>query len=111
MVKDAEANAAADKEKSSQIEIKNKSEALCYQTKKQLEELGDACSSEDKQKIEESVSKLEDAIKAESYDTMKEISENLEKAIMEVGQKAYAATNNESTGGDDPIDTNFSEEK
>jgi molecular chaperone DnaK len=34
MVKDAEVNAAADKEKSDQIEIKNQSESLCYQTKK-----------------------------------------------------------------------------
>ena len=39
MVQDAEANAAADKEKSEQIEVKNQSEALCYQTKKQLEQL------------------------------------------------------------------------
>merc|ERR1712199_16243 len=39
MVKDAEANATADKEKSEQIETKNQAEALCYQTKKQLEEL------------------------------------------------------------------------
>merc|ERR1712146_35698 len=41
MVNEAEANATADKEKSEQIDIKNKSEALCYQTKKQLEELND----------------------------------------------------------------------
>ena len=39
MVQDAEQNAAADKEKSEQIDIKNQSEALCYQTKKQLENL------------------------------------------------------------------------
>jgi molecular chaperone DnaK len=36
MVKDAEANATADKEKSEQIEIVNQSEALCYQTKKTI---------------------------------------------------------------------------
>merc|ERR1711968_263729 len=35
MVNEAEANADADKEKSEQIEIKNQSEALCYQTRKQ----------------------------------------------------------------------------
>merc|ERR1711965_110658 len=33
MVKDAEANAAVDKEKIEQIDVKNQSEALCYQTK------------------------------------------------------------------------------
>merc|ERR1711965_357984 len=39
MVNEAEANATADKEKSAQIETKNQSEALCYQTTKQLEQL------------------------------------------------------------------------
>eukprot|EP00492_Amphilonche_elongata_P004677 TRINITY_DN5031_c0_g1_i1.p1 TRINITY_DN5031_c0_g1~~TRINITY_DN5031_c0_g1_i1.p1 ORF type:complete len:67 (+),score=37.75 TRINITY_DN5031_c0_g1_i1:217-417(+) len=40
MVNEAEANAAADKEKSEQIEVKNQADSVCYQTKKQLEELG-----------------------------------------------------------------------
>merc|ERR1712005_76097 len=60
MVKDAEANAAADKEKSEQIEIANQSEALCYQTKKQLEQLEATISAEEKQKIESLVSELEE---------------------------------------------------
>ena len=49
MVKDAETNAAADKERSEQIATKNESEALCYQTKKQLEQL-EATASADKAK-------------------------------------------------------------
>merc|ERR1712083_341016 len=40
IVNEAEANAAADKEKSSQIETKNQADSICYQTKKQIEELG-----------------------------------------------------------------------
>merc|ERR1711968_183288 len=67
MVKDAEANAASDKEKSEQIETKNQSEALCYQTKKQLEELEKTISSEEKQKIEEQITELETATKGEDY--------------------------------------------
>merc|ERR1712146_646497 len=67
MVQDAENNAAADKEKSKQIEIKNKSEALCYQTKKQLEELNDTATADEKQKIESLVSNLEDATQKEDY--------------------------------------------
>ena len=35
-----------------QIDIKNQSEALCYQTKKQLEQLEATCTPEEKQKIE-----------------------------------------------------------
>merc|ERR1712070_78456 len=37
MVKDAESNAAQDKEKLEQIEVKNQAESICYQAKKLLE--------------------------------------------------------------------------
>ena len=55
MVQDAEANATADKEKSEQIETRNQSESLCYQTKKQLEELEKTIREEEKQKIEKMI--------------------------------------------------------
>merc|ERR1712159_810613 len=58
MVKDAEANASADKEKSEQIEIKNQAEALCYQTKKQLEQLESTITADEKQKVESLISEL-----------------------------------------------------
>merc|ERR1711981_183448 len=51
MVKDAEANAAADKEKYEQIDLKNQSDALVYQTRKQVEELGDKVSSAEKDQL------------------------------------------------------------
>merc|ERR1711871_242781 len=89
MVKDAETNAAVDKEKSEQIETKNQSEALCYQTKKQLEHLESTISAEEKKKIEDLITKLEEAIKNETYASMKDLSENLKKTVMEVGEKAY----------------------
>jgi len=107
MVQDAEANATADKEKSQQIETKNKSEALCYQTKKQLEELEKTCTSEEKQKVESLISELEEAIKTENYSSMEELSDSVQKAIMEIGEKAYSAGNN----ADGDIDADFSTEK
>merc|ERR1712146_721488 len=39
MVQDAEANAAADKEKIEQIEVKNQAETISYQLQKQIEEM------------------------------------------------------------------------
>ena len=53
MVKDAEANAASDKERSEQIDLKNQSDALIYKTRKQLEELGDKVEAGEKIKLEE----------------------------------------------------------
>jgi molecular chaperone DnaK len=110
MVNDAEANATADKEKSEQIETKNQSEALCYQTKKQLEQLESTISAEEKQKVEGLILGLEEAIQKDDYPTMKEMMENLKKAIMEVGEKAYkdSSANNPE---DNVIETDFSSEK
>ena len=111
MVQDAEQNAAADKEKSEQIEIKNQSEALCYQTKKQLEQLEATCTPEEKQKIETLVSELEEAVKTDNFNSMKDLSESLKKTVMEVGEKAYSAAGNAEQANDDVIETDFSADK
>ena len=111
MVQDAEANATADKEKSEQIETRNQSESLCYQTKKQLEQLESTISAEEKQKIESMISDLEEATKTEDYTAMNEKMESLKKAVMEVGEKAYKEAGNNTNAGDDVIETDFSYEK
>ena len=112
MVEDAETNAAADKEKSEQIETKNQSEALCYQTRKQLEQLEATIGADEKQKIEGMVSELEEAVKAENYASMKELTETLKKAVMEVGEKAYSTGEGSNPPpGEDVIETDFSTEK
>lgn len=111
MVKDAEANAAADKERSEQIDTKNQSEALCYQTKKQLEQLESTITSEEKQKIESLISELEEVTKKEDYSSMKEKMEVLKKTVMEIGEKAYKQAGASNPAGDDVIETDFSSEK
>ena len=113
MVDEAEANATADKEKSENIQTVNQSESLCYQTKKQLDEIGDKMASEDKEKIESLVKSLEDAVQQENYTSMKDLTEDLNKTMMEVGQKIYS--NAESAGATpdegNTIETDFSVEK
>ena len=52
MVKDAESNASADKEKREKIDLKNQAETLVYQTEKQLGELGDKIDAAAKSKVE-----------------------------------------------------------
>jgi len=116
MVKDAEANAASDKERSEQIDLKNQSDALIYQTRKQLEELGDKVEAGEKIKLEELIAKLEEAAKSENYPTMKELNESIKTTMMEIGQKVYNQNpggTNAAPGqpGDDAIETDFSTEK
>merc|ERR1712227_862637 len=111
MVKDAEENAAADKEKTEQIEIVNQAEALCYQTKKQLEQVDSTIAPEEKQKIQTLVEELESTIKSENFDKIKDLTETLKKAVMELGEKAYSSSSNQNSSNEDVIDTDFSAEK
>merc|ERR1711934_633157 len=110
MVEEAEANAAADKEKSSQIETKNQADSICYQTKKQLEELESKIDIGEKEKVESLLTKLEGAINKEDYSGMKDTMETLKRAVMEVGKKAYQ-DGGASNPADDVIETDFSSEK
>ena len=116
MVQDAERNSAADKEKSSQIETKNQADSLCYQTKKQLDELTDKISIDERAKIESLVTDLESAVQQENFAQMESLNEELKKAMMEIGQKVYSAGQpsdnmQETATSDDVIETDFSTEK
>jgi len=125
MVKDAEANATADKEKRERIDIKNQAETLVYQTEKQLGELGDKVDANAKEKVEEMRLKLKDATEKDDYETMKNLVEELQKELYTLGasvyQQANAASqaaegnttdsNNSSEGNDDVIDAEFTESK
>merc|ERR1712078_495633 len=58
MVEEAEKNSSVDKEKREQIDLKNQSESLCYQTEKQLKDLDNTLDSSEKEKIEELIKNL-----------------------------------------------------
>jgi molecular chaperone DnaK len=128
MVKDAEANAAADKEKRERIDLKNQAETLIYQAEKQLGELGDKVGAEDKAKVETSSAKLKEAVEKDDFDTMKTELETLQQALYAAGAAVYqqaagaeaaagAAPGGNGAGGtgssssDDVIDAEFTESK
>jgi molecular chaperone DnaK len=104
MVQDAEANAAKDKERLEQIEVKNQSENLCYQLKKQLETVQDTA---DKQKLESLISDLETAIKQEDYTSMKTLMEQ----GMEILKAGMDGPDPSNPADGDAIETEFSSEK
>merc|ERR1711935_1182230 len=110
MVEEAEANAAADKEKSSKIETKNQADSICYQTKKQLEELESKIDASEKEKVESLLTNLQTAIDTEDTDSMKSLTEEIKQIMMELGQKVYSQTDSASTTDSDSetIETDFS---
>ncbi len=110
MVEEAEANAAADKEKSSKIETKTQADSICYQTKKQLEELESKIDISEKEKVESLLTNLQTAIDTEDTDSMKSLTEEIKQIMMELGQKVYSQTDSASTTDSDSetIETDFS---
>ena len=112
MVKDAEENAAKDKERAEQIEIKNQADSLTYQTKKQIEELGDKLEQSESETITKLLDNLESASKAENYEEMKRLTEEVKTEMSKVGQKIYSqGPETSNVPPDDVIETDFSSEK
>ena len=123
MVKDAETNASADKERRERIDLKNQAETLVYQAEKQLGELGDKVSAEAKAKVEEKRTKLNEALQKEDFDTLQPLFDELQKELYALGASVYqqagadgasseaAAGASSSSGGDDVIDAEFTETK
>ena len=126
MVKDAETNASADKEKRERIDIKNQAETLVYQAEKQLGELADKVDADSKAKVEDKRVKLKAAIEKDDFDAMKSLLEELQQELYTVGASVYqqagaaaaesgadagAAGAGDSSSGDDVIDAEFTESK
>ena len=91
MVKDAEANAAADKEKRALIESKNKAEALAHEADKNLKEHGHLVSDSEKSKIEGDVKAVRDVLESSNKSDIDAKAEALTQSMMKLGEAAYKA--------------------
>ena len=120
MVKDAEANAEADKRKREAVEAKNQAESLIHSTEKSLKDYGDKVSSEDKTAIETAISDLKGVIEGDNADLIKEKTSALAEASMKLGEAMYKASQAEAEAkangtrdeeDDDVVDADFEEVK
>jgi len=124
MVKEAEQNAATDKERRDKIDRKNQADSLVYQAEKQIAELGDKIPSADKTKAEGLIKDLKEAIAAENDEKIQTLLPELQQVLYGIGTSMYqqagadagAAPNGDGSGpstggGDDVIDAEFSETK
>jgi molecular chaperone DnaK len=101
MVKDAEANAEADKERRELVETKNQAESLLHSTKKSLSEHSDKVDPSTVEVIELAMSALEDALKTENAGKIKGGIQNLTEAAMKLGEAIYKATADQADGKDE----------
>ena len=125
MVKDAESHAEEDKKKKESIEARNQADSLVYSTEKSMKEHGEKLPAEDKDKIEEALKGLKDALASENA-TSEEINskvEPLNTAAMKLGEMMYKESQEqaaaEGANGDnknnteeaDVVDADFEEVK
>jgi molecular chaperone DnaK len=129
MVKQAEENANTDRERREKIDLKNQADSLSYQAEKQMTELGDKVSAEDKTKVEGLIKDLRDAVTQENFDQIKSLSSELQQALYTIGSNLYQGaggttppdgaapgagaegSTSSGSGEDDVIDAEFSETK
>jgi molecular chaperone DnaK len=118
MVKDAEANAEDDKKFESLVQAKNNADMLVHATRKSISEAGDNLTDEEKDGVEASTLKLEEAIKQDSLEAIEEATKKLNEVLTPLTQKLYpqaeesAPDGAEETSSDEnTVDAEFEEVK
>lgn len=92
MKNDAKEHAAEDKKKKESVEIKNQADSLVFQTKKQIDELKDKLSADNKSRLESEIKKVEEAIASNNTEQMKSATDSLNKVWNEIASQLYSQT-------------------
>ena len=116
MVRDAEANAEADRKFEELVQARNQADHLVHSTRKQLEEAGDKVPAEDRAAIESALSDLETAAKGEDkaaieakLQALAEVAQKLVQVAQQQADAQQAQSN--SKPNDDVVDAEFEEVK
>lgn len=88
-VKEAEIHAEEDKKKQEEIEVRNNADSMIYTAEKTLDELKDKISDDEKSNIEKLVGELREIVAGDEIASIKEKTEELTKAVQEIGAKIY----------------------
>ncbi len=91
MVKEAEANAEADKKRREMVEARNHAESLVHQVEKNLSEHGDKLGAQDKGEAEAAIAAAKSALEGTDAEALKQATERLSQAAMKIGEAMYKA--------------------
>lgn len=121
MVKEAEENAEADKERKEAVELRNEADQLVFQVDKTLKDLEGKVDEEEVKKAEEARDELQAAIDADDLEAIKEKRDALSEIVQDLTVKLYeqaaaeqqaqseAGDDSEATSNDDSVDADFEE--
>ncbi|MFN3664287.1 molecular chaperone DnaK [Yoonia sp.] len=115
MVKDAEANAEADKARRELVEAKNQAESLIHSTEKSMEEHADKVDPTTIEAIELAIAALKDELEGDNPDKIKSGIQNVTESAMKLGEAIYKASQEEAgeaerdapAADDDILDADF----
>ena len=101
MVKEAEANAASDKAKKEEADLRNECEQIIFAAKKSVDDLGTEVTDEEKTNIENATKELQEALSKDNLEDIKAKKEALEKAAQSVAMKAYQKAQEQASKSQD----------
>ncbi len=102
MVRDAESHAEDDRRRRDEAEVRNNADTLVYQTEKLLREQGEKISGDEKDRVENALKALKEALAGGDMDAIKRTNEALVQASQTFAQHLYeqAAREQQAAGGE-----------
>jgi molecular chaperone DnaK len=91
MVKEAEANADADKQRREVVELRNHADSLIHQVDKSLKEHGDKLPAQEKGEAEAAMNAARSAMEGTDAEALKQATERLSQSAMKIGEAMYKA--------------------
>ena len=127
MVKEAEENAASDKAKKDEADLRNECEQLMFAVDKSIADLGDEATEDEKSKVNAAKEELKKALEGTDLNEIKAKKEALEKDAQSIAIKAYEKiqkeqqaksqaengdnNNNNNSGDDNTVDADYEDVK
>ena len=99
MVKEAELHAEEDRKRKEQAETRNRADALVYETEKFLREQGGKIAADPKNRLENAVGRLKEALKNNDHAAMRRGMDELNRVMQEVSADLYAKARTQQSGG------------
>ena len=116
MIQDGEMNAAEDKKRREEAEVRNEADSLIYQAERQLNDLNGQVQDDDKTKIEQMQNDLRKALQENApLDRLRSLIESLKQTVYSLSQTAYqqadtgTASKAKAKADDDVVDVDFEE--
>ena len=104
MIKEAEANAEADKKVRELVDAKNQAEAIIHSAEKGIVDAGDKITDEEKDPVEAAIKDLKEVLDGEDLAAIQEKTATLSQAAMKIGEKLYQQEQ-ENTGDENQGDS------